>query len=241
MREQPNPYASPRAVAVAAAAPAADRAAFLQRTYAHLLGAVTAFVALEWLLLQAPGIDGVVRTMLGGRFSWLIVLGAFMAVSWIADRWARSATSPAMQYLGLSLFVVAEAVIFLPLLYVAANFAGPLTIPVAGGMTLFVFGALTGIVFVWKADFSFLRGFLAIGGLVAMGVIVASILFGFNLGILFSAVMVVFASGAILYDTSNVLHHYRTDQHVSASLALFASVALLFWYLLRIVMAAQRN
>jgi FtsH-binding integral membrane protein len=46
--------------------------------------------------------------------------------------------------------------------------------------------------------------------------------------------MVAFAGAAILYDTSNILHRYRTDQHVAASLSLFASVALLFWYILSI-------
>lgn len=70
-----------------------------------------------------------------------------------------------------------------------------------------------------------------------MGLIVCAILFGFNLGVLFSGVMVGLAAGYILYDTSNVMHHYRTDQYVAASLALFASVALLFWYVLRLVMS----
>lgn len=82
---------------------------------------------------------------------------------------------------------------------------------------------------------SFLRSILMIGGFIALGVIVASIVFGFSLGMLFAAIMVLFAAGAILYDTSNVLHHYRTDQHVAASLALFASVALLFWYVRQLV------
>ena len=49
--------------------------------------------------------------------------------------------------------------------------------------------------------------------------------------------MVVFACGYILYYTSNILHHYRTDQYVAAALALFASVALLFWYVLQIFMS----
>jgi FtsH-binding integral membrane protein len=34
-----------------------------------------------------------------------------------------------------------------------------------------------------------------------------------------------------------VLHHYRVGQHVAASLALFASVALLFWYILQLLMS----
>jgi hypothetical protein len=52
--------------------------------------------------------------------------------------------------------------------------------------------------------------------------------------------MVAFASAAILYDTSKVMHHYSTQHYVAASLELFASVALLFWYILRIVMGSRR-
>ena len=75
----------------------------------------------------------------------------------------------------------------------------------------------------------------------ALGIIVASCVFGFNLGIIFSGAMVLFASGAILYYTSNIIHHYNTEQYVAASLSLFASVALLFWYVLRILMRLSRN
>ena len=240
MSQQPNPYATPRSVPFAAQVGAAERADFIRKTYAHLLGAIAAFIGIEWVLLNSPVAEPMARAMTGGM-GWLLVLGAFMVVSWIADRWARSTTSPAMQYLGLGVFVVAEALIFLPLLYLAVFYSSPTVLPTAAGMTLATFAALTAVVFIWKADFSWMRGVLAIGGLVAMGVIVASILFGFNLGVLFSALMVAFASGTVLYKTSAILHQYRTDQHVSAALGLFASVALLFWYILRIVMAAQRN
>jgi hypothetical protein len=73
------------------------------------------------------------------------------------------------------------------------------------------------------------------------GFIVASILFGFNLGVLFASVMVVMAAASILYNTSNVLHRYHPGQHVAASLSLFASVALLFWYILRLFMGGSRR
>jgi FtsH-binding integral membrane protein len=67
-------------------------------------------------------------------------------------------------------------------------------------------------------------------------------IFGFQLGLLFSAAMVIFAGAAILYDTSKVMHHYEPGQHVAASLELFASVALLFWYILQIVLSmSSRN
>ena len=61
-------------------------------------------------------------------------------------------------------------------------------------------------------------------------------IFGFSLGLIFSAVMILFAGGSVLYSTSNILHQYRTDQHVAASLYLFASVALLFYYIVQFLM-----
>lgn len=217
-------------------APANERAAFIRRTYGHLAGAILAFAALEAVLLTMPGIERVVGTMIGGgRWSWLVVLGAFMLVSWVAERWAQSTTSISTQYAGLLLYIVAEAVIFLPLLWLANTFA-PGAIMSAGVMTLAVFGGLTTAVLVTKKDFSFLGPILAIGGFIALGVILAAILIGFSLGVFFAFAMVAFMSACILYQTSQIMHHYRTDQHVAAALGLFASVATLFWYVLQIVM-----
>ena len=93
-----------------------------------------------------------VRTMTGG-YSWFIVLAAFMGVSWLAEKWARSEASPQMQYAGLALFVVAEAIIFLPLLYIAAYFSSPNVIPTAGIVTALLFGGLTYIAFTTRRDF----------------------------------------------------------------------------------------
>ena len=135
------------------------------------------------------------------------------------------------------LFVLAEAIIFMPLLYIAANYAGDSKVIMKAGITTAcIFGGLTFAAFATRKDFSFLRSFLMVGGFVAMGIIVVSIIFGFNLGTIFAGAMAIFASASILYNTSNIIHHYRTDQYVAASLSLFSSVALLFWYILRIFM-----
>ncbi len=218
----------------------ADRAQFIRRTYMHLAGAILAFVVLETLLLRMPGIESLVERMVGGM-GWLVVMGAFMLVSWLADKWARSDASPAMQYLGLGLYVAAEVVIFAPLLYVAMFYSGdPALIPMAGIITGLLFAGLTATAFITRKDFSFLGGILTIGGFIALGVIICSILFGFTLGLVFSSVMVFFAGGSILYTTSNIIHHYRTDQHVAASLALFSGVMLLLWYIIRILMSSRR-
>ncbi len=227
-----NGYANPYTVAQAAPT---ERAAFIRRTYLHLAFAILAFVGLEAFLFTQSWAMNLAQTM---EKNWLIVLGAFMGVSWISDKMARSATSPGAQYAGLALFVVAQGIIMLPLLLMAQYKSGDNTMILqAAGTTLCVFGGLTFAAFVTRKDFSFMRSFLVVGGFIAMGIIVVSIIFGFSLGTIFAGAMALFASVSILYNTSNIIHHYRTDQHVSAALGLFSSVALLFWSILRIFMS----
>ncbi|MBL4883059.1 MAG: Bax inhibitor-1 family protein, partial [Planctomycetaceae bacterium] len=89
------------------------------------------------------------------------------------------------------------------------------------------------------ADFSFMRGFLVVGSLVAFAALIFGAISGFHMGLWFSVAMIGLSAGYILYDTSNVMRHYRTDQHVAAALALFASVALMFWYMIQLLLALQ--
>jgi FtsH-binding integral membrane protein len=213
-----------------------QRAQFIRRTYMLLAGAILAFIGVEAVLFTtgaAAGIFTVIAT--GGSLGWLLVLGLFMLVSYLAERWAVSETSSAVQYFGLGVFIIAEAIIFVPLLYIAAYYASdPLVILKAGIVTLGLFLGITATVFLTRSDFSWLAPILGIGGFAALGLIVASAIFGFTLGNVFAFAMVAFAGTAILYETSNVLHRFNTKQYVAAALALFASIALLFWYILRI-------
>lgn len=208
-----------------------SRAAFLVRTYNHLFGAIVAFAGIEIFLFKTGMAETIARALMG--VSWLLVLGAFIVVSWIATRAAHTVKSPAGQYLALGAFVVAEAIIFVPMLYMAEHYA-PGAIQSAAVMTLIGFAGLTGIVFWTRKDFSFLGGLLRWGGILALLIIVAALLFGLNLGSWFSIAMVGLAGSAILYDTSKILRHYPEDRHVAAALELFASVAMMFWYVLRL-------
>jgi len=220
---------------VAEAAPA-DRATFIRRTYTLLAVAILAFIAVEAFFF-ATGIGQVIASVIfsGGNIGWLAVLGGFMLISYLSNKWAVSETSTAVQYFGLGFFIVAEAIIFVPLLYIAAYASGdPTVILKAGIVSLGLFGGLTLTVFVTRTDFTWLAPILGIGGFAALGFIVASAIFGFTLGNIFAFIMVAFAGTAILYETSQVLHRFNTKQHVAAALSLFASVALLFWYILRI-------
>jgi len=228
----------------AAAAAADERAGFIMKTYFYLLGAIAAFIAIETLLFTVVGLENMatytIATLGAGKFSWLIVLGAFMVVSWIAQSWASSDTSPAMQHLGLGVYVIANVIIFIPLLCLAYMHGGGLpTIISAATATAGLFAMLTAAVFVTRKDFSFLRSLLTFGGLAAMGFIITAILFGFALGPIFIYAMIALMCGYILYHTSNILHHYRIGQHVAASLALFGSVMTLFWYILQLFMSRE--
>jgi uncharacterized protein len=172
----------------------------------------------------------------GGPMVWLGVLGGFMIAGWVATNVAHSSESKPAQYTALFAYVLVEALIFSPLLFIAAVIA-PGAITVAAVVTVLGFAGLTAVVFTTRKDFSFLGSVLRWGAVVAVLMIAAGAVFGFNLGVYFAAGMVALAGGMILHDTSNVLLHYPKDRYVGASLQLFASVALLFWYVLRIAMA----
>jgi uncharacterized protein len=229
--------ANASAVRAATAQPSA-RARFIRETYLYVALAIAAFAVVEWGLLQWSGAVDLARKMTNG-YNWLLVLLIFMLVSSFADRLARSTTSTATVYAGFALFIVAEAVLFLPLMIGIADSADNV-LPSAALITTLLVAGLTAVVVVTQTDFSFLRSALVIGGFLALGLIVASILFGFSLGIVFSLAMVAFAAASVLYHTSGIMQTYNTDQPVAAGLALFASIALLFWYVVQALGFARR-
>lgn len=220
------------------------RATFIRRTYGHLAGAVLAFVALESVLVNTVTGDQIMA--LFGRSPWslLVLMLAFWGASWVANKWAQSDSSAGLQYLGLGLYIAVECVIFLPILFVATRMMGDGDVHMvksAGIMTLCVFAGLTLAAFISGKDYSTLGPILSVGSMVALGLILCSILFGFSLGLVFSFAMVALMSGYILYETSQVMLYWPTDKHVAAALMLFSSVATLFYYILRIFMALNSN
>lgn len=214
------------------------RAQFYKKTYATLSMGVLAFIVLETIMQKTPFIiNGMLSLMGMGNFSWLIVIGAFMGITWYAQKLADNTANKTQQYAGFFLYTFAEALIFVPIIYIAMQMApGGDLLMQAGVMTLALFGGLTGVVFSTNADFSFMRSILSIGFFLALGTIICGMIFGFNLGLWFSLAMVALASGAILYSTWQIKNEYAANQYVPAALSLFASLMLLFWYILRIVM-----
>ena len=213
-----------------------EKAAFYRKTYAHLAGAVLLFILIETLFFQIPPLLNFALSLTQG-YSWLIMLGGFLFITNYAERLALKSDKNSMHYWGLLLYVVAEAFIFIPLIFIAITMTESGSLDIlnqAAIMTLSLFTGLSAIVLLTQKDFSFLKSILAVGFAIALGLIVAGILFGFNLGLLFSAAMVILASGSILYQTSNLVHKYKSNQYVAASLGLFASLMLLFWYILNL-------
>jgi FtsH-binding integral membrane protein len=218
-----------------------DRVAFLRRTYGLLAGAILALVAVTYGFMQTSFAAQFTMWSVQG-FNWLVVIGLFMGIGYLTSRMATSDTSPAVQYVGLGLGVLSYGVIMTPLLYVAMVYVkDPYIIHKAALFTLLIFAGLTATVFLTRKDFSFLRGILTIATFAALGLIVASILFGFHLGTLFIVAMIVLMGGYILYQTSLLMAYFRPTQHVAASLMLFSTIATLFYYMLNLLMSLNRR
>jgi uncharacterized protein len=194
-----------QAITPVAALDVDSRSAFIWRVYAHVAIAIVAFAGIESWLFSTGRAEAIVNRMVGTN--WLLILGAFMLVSWLATHVALRVESKPLQYLALAGFVVAEAIIFVPLLWMAMSQA-PGMIQSAAGVTLLGTAGLTAVALITRKDFSFLRGMLVWGGILALVAIVSAVLFGFELGTWFSVAMIGFAGAAVLYDTSNILHHY---------------------------------
>jgi FtsH-binding integral membrane protein len=222
-----------------------DRVAFLRRTYAHLGVALLAFAAIAGGMMRfMPELSfSFSRWALTGRWNWFVVIALFMVVGYVAERLARSETSRGIQYLGLTIAVVAQGLILQPLLWVLfLRFHAASSILVqAIVITMTIFVGLTLTVFLTKKDFSFLRGALTVGAFAVLGIILASMLFGFTLGAVFCGAVILLMAGYILFQTSIIMKEFPPTAHVSAALMLFSTIATLFWYVLQLLMSLQRD
>ena len=207
---------------------------FMRRTYGLLLGGIAAFVGLE-VFLFTTGIAQTLFEFVVGT-NWLLILGGFMLVSWLANSFAFKTESRTGQLGAYAAIIAVWAVIFTPMLVLATQSADNVLGP-AVAVTAVGFIGLTGIALTSSKDFSFLGALLKWVGFAALGLIVLAVFTGLQLGVWFSVAMIAFAGGAILWDTQRILRTYPEGTEVLAAMQLFASVALLFWYVLRLFIA----
>ena len=208
-----------------------ERSQFIWRVYAHVVGALLAFVAVEAYIMTSGIVNGLIAAMYASpMITFLLFIGSGMGAQYIAHR----AASQALQYAALAAYVVVLAVIAAPAIYYAATMQ-PGVIDSAAGVTVLGSVGLIATAMITRKDFSFLRGIVTWGFMLAFVGIGASILFGFQLGDWFSLAMIGILGASILFKTSEIMRTYPLDRHVAASLDLFASIAILFLYVLRLM------
>ncbi len=230
------------------------RIEFLRKTYGLLGLALIAFAAITGGMMRFATEASLHYSMFAlSGWNWLLVMVMFMLVGMGARKLAMSETSRGLQYAGLGLFVVVQALILQPLLWLCIlrfghvavtngtlhnynlGFAGTLILE-SVGITLAIFGGLTATVFITKKDFSFMRGFLVCCSFAAIGVIIMSMIFGFQLGAVFCGLMILLMAGYILFQTSIIMSQFPPTAFVAAALMLFSTIATLFWYVLQFMM-----
>jgi uncharacterized protein len=220
----------------------ATRGEFLVRVYQHLLAALLAFVAFEALLINLGAAESLYDVLFDSGGRWILLLGAFMVVSWLATSAAHDILNPSRQYAGLFGLAAAEAVIFAPFLhyFFEVQGDGTTTVLAAAVITGLGFAGLSAVALVTRADLSYLRPIVLWGGVCALVLIAGALLFGLDLGVWFSVGMIGLAGGSILYQTQTIIRRYPAEAYVGAAVQLFASVMLLFWYVLRLLGQVRR-
>src|SRR5690606_20737838 len=137
---------------------------------------VLVFIIFETILLR---IDPLVNAMLSLQgYSWLLLLLGFMGVTWLAQNMAYRNSDKSMQYGGYLLYILAEAIIFVPILYIAMYYGGgPQMIMLPSVITGRMFIVLSAAVMLTSTYFSFLRTGLTVGFFIALGLIAAGTIF----------------------------------------------------------------
>ncbi|MDR2981963.1 MAG: Bax inhibitor-1 family protein [Puniceicoccales bacterium] len=240
MQSYDNPF-------VVAEAPADARATFYRKTYGLVavafLGWVLTLFAIFAVGMHIPILNAIMSL---GSIGWVAVLGLFWIATSVAQSMAFSRSSRATQYMGLAIYVVAEAIIFVPLIAIVLMQAGGSLdtafreiLGPAGGVTALLITGLTVTVFMTRTDFSFLKTAVVLGSFAALGVIIVVAVCGLSLGAWFSMAMVALMAAAILWQTWKVKNECDTDQYVGAAVVLFAGFITMLWYVIRLFMSRR--
>ena len=212
----------PRGMTPAASVSTTDRLTFIKKVYSLLAmsmgtASVGAYLGSgPLLLLVAPNM-----------MLFFILQFALIIFASFASR------RPGLNMVALFSFTTVSGLTLGPLLYQV----GPSIAAEAFALTAITFAGLSLYVVYSRKDFSFMSGFLmtglivlVVGGLLNMFFIQSGMMH-----FVMSGASVLLFSGFILYDTSNILRYYGTDEYVSATLALYLDILNLFIALLSIL------
>jgi uncharacterized protein len=208
---------------------------FLIKTYTHLLLAIAIFAATIFAFSSNATLFAITMSVYSIPFAGLIIMAVLIGASMLASYLASSTTNRALHYVGLIGYALVEGFITVPIVagFLFNGSRGGNLLAQASGLTVLIFAILTAVVFITKPNLSFLAKLLPFAGISSIVLIILSIIFGFTLGVWFSIAMIMLASSYILFETSNMTQRYNSTQYVASALALFSSVVMLFWYIIR--------
>jgi modulator of FtsH protease len=215
----------------AAEASLPERLAFIRKVYSLFF--VATLFAIGGVLLGFSSMPLMVFIAQNPLIAILLMLGGVFGAQALRHK-------PTINLFALFGFTTLTGVIISPLLYMI-SLRNPASILEAGVLTVGIFGGLTVYAFISNKDFSFMRGMLVTGLII---VILTGLLNIFIIGssaLYFAgavATLLLF-SGFVLYDTSNIIRRYPTNEYVSGALALYLDAFNIFLALLRILNSSR--
>jgi modulator of FtsH protease len=162
---------------------------------------------------------------------WIVFMVVFIGGPFLIDkrRDSQASIGITMAWAGLVGFLLSPMVGA----YLAIP-GGPTIVLNALATTAVLFGALSIYAVTTRTDFSFMRGFLMVGLIVALVAIVANLFLQVPLlSLVISAVVVLLMCGLILFDTSRMVNGGESNP-VVMTVSLFANIVVLFSHLLHL-------
>jgi modulator of FtsH protease len=230
-QQQPGAWGS-FGMETAARAGVAERMGFVRKVYALFFAATLFAIGGVGLGLAFPPI--MLAIIAHPWLTFFALMGGVMGAQAVR-------LMPGVNLLALFAFTTLTGVVISPAIAIYTRL-NPASILQAGVLTVGIFGGLTAYVFLSKKDFSFMRGMVTTGLIVVIlaGVlnlfIVGSSAFAFGI----SCAALLLFSGFVLYDTSNIIRRYPTNEYVAGALSLYLDAFNIFLALLRILNAGRR-
>lgn len=215
----------------AAEASLTERMSFIRKVYALFFVATLFAIGGAGLGLSFPPL-----MMAAAQHPWIVLilmLGGVMGAQAVRH-------VPGLNLLALFGFTTLTGVMISPVLYIIGQI-NPASIIQAGVLTVGIFGGLTAYVFISRRDFSFLRGMVVTGLIVVILAGILNIFIGSTaLGFAVAAATLLLFSGFVLYDTSNIIRRYPTNEYVAGALSLYLDAFNIFLALLRLLNSNRR-
>ncbi len=198
-----------------------------------------AYLLLSATLLFSAAMAGVAIAMNVAPINPFIYLAVIFGISFVLSKTANSSMGLVVTFAftGFLGFYAGPIVSIY-----ASTFGSQIVVQALAGTGL-IFFALSGYVLTTKKDFSFMRGFLFAGLMVALvasiGYFLGSYFFGWyvsGLSVALSALFVLLMSGFILYDTSSIMRGEQTN-YILATVSMYMNIYVLFMHLLNLLSA----